>query len=195
MSRGRKRVAFVGGTEVGKSTQIALMLEHPRVKAEAIIIYDENRQKKWIHLPEITMDQWRGMISGFYRITDPDYEMFYEILSEKYKRGWKGTVVHEDAGVALGAQKNPKLFKNIIGLRHKETDLVKVFHALKEVPPYIMRQLNDLILFKTGDNWKDVADRFPDDKVEEVRKAFEFVNSSPNRHIFKRITLRATGTI
>lgn len=195
MSRGRKRVAFIGGTEVGKSTQIKKMIDVPRVSNEGIIIYDENYQKAWQNVTEINMQQWEGMKKGRYKISDPDYKKFYSIASEKYKRGWAGTIIHEDAGNALGPQKDDALFRNLIGLRHKATDLIFVFHSLADTPAYVMRQLNEIILFKTGDSWSKVADRPPDDKVEEVKAAFEFVNQSPNRFAWKRVILRPTGTM
>ncbi|MES3019389.1 MAG: hypothetical protein V4721_16500 [Bacteroidota bacterium] len=195
MSRGRKKVAFIGGTECGKSTQLKLLLDVPRVAAEGRIIYDRNYQKAWSHLPEINMDQWFKMVNGFYRIADPDFGLFYEIAKDKWKRGWKGTIGHEDAGEDLSSQKNTDVYGNIIGLRHKATDWLGVFHSGADTPPYILRQMNEIVLFKTGDNWSKIADRFPDDKVEEVKKWFEWVNQSENKFAFKRIILRATGTL
>lgn len=195
MSRGRKTVAFVGRPECGKSTQIKLMIEEPRVKTEGIIIYDENYQKAWHDTAEINMQQWFSMTRGKYKITDPDYMKFYEIASDKWKRGWSGTIIHEDAGTMLGPQKNEDLFRMLISLRHKATDLNFVFHSLLDTPPYVIRQLNEMILFKTGDNWKSCKDRIPDDKQEEVHQAFDQVNTDPSQFAWKRIILRKTGTL
>ena len=192
MSRGRKTVAFVGRPECGKSTQIKKLLDSIH---EGKIIYDENYQKAWLDVPEISMDQWKSMTRGKYKVTDPDFVKFYEIASEKWKRGWQGVIVHEDAGTMLGSQKNDKLFKMLISLRHKATDLVLVFHSLMDTPPYVIRQLNEIILFKTGDNWTSARERFPDDKQEEIRQAFDQVNNSESQWAWKRIILRKTGTL
>lgn len=192
MSRGRKTVAFIGRPECGKSTQIKLLLNSV---TEAKIIYDENYQKAWLDVPEITMQQWAGMKTGHYKITDPDFMKFYELASDKWKGGWKGVIVHEDAGTMLTSQKNDKLFKMLISLRHKATDLMFVFHSLMDTPPYVIRQLNEIILFKTGDNWASARERIPDDKQEEVRLAFDQVNQSENQWAWKRIILRKTGTL
>lgn len=197
MSRGRKKVAFIGGTEKGKSTQIKIMLGaiQKLFSTEGIIIYDLNYQKAWSYLSEITMEMWAAMKSGMYRIHDADFMKFYSIAKDKWKTGWRGVIVHEDAGEVITAQKNEKLYAMLIGLRHKATDLVFVFHSIADVPKYIMRQLNEIVLFKTGDNWDDIKDRFPDDKVEEVRQAFERVNNHKDNFYFERIILRKTGTL
>jgi len=192
MSRGRKTVAIIGRPESGKSTQLKLMLEAVN---EAKIIYDENYQKAWSDVPEITMDQWYGMTKGKYKITDPDFMKFYEIASDKWKRGWKGVIVHEDAGTMLTPQKNNELFKMLTSLRHKETDLILVFHSLLDTPPYVIRQLNEIILFKTGDNWVSARERFPDDRREEMKIAFDQVNGDASQWAWKRIILRKTGTL
>lgn len=192
MARGRKFVAFVGGREKGKSTQLKIL--HEATKHEPLCVLNMSYQGAWMHLPEITMEQWKVMKSGAYQIHDTNYKLFYKIASDKWKTGWKGKIFHEDAGESMKAQKDEDTFGVVIGLRHKHTDLVQIFHSIADTPPYVIRQLNEMILFKTGDSWSKVEDRFPDFIREEAKRIFDEVNNSPNPYAWGRIILQKTGT-
>ena len=104
-------------------------------------------------------------------------------------------MIGEDSSEYFPPQKITAIYKNIVGLRHKGQDLALIFHAIAETPGYIIRQANEIILFKTGDNWEHVKDRFPVHQQEMVKEAFDFVNTHPNKYIWKRIILQKTGTL
>lgn len=194
MARGRKRLGFIGGTEKGKSTQIKKMILHQnKTYGEPIIILDENNQQCWWDYPEITLEQLKRMKSGIYRICTGDFKLFYKTIFEFFQGGH---VVHEDGSNCFTPQKDMDVFPNFIALRHPDhnNDITSVFHSLLDCPPYLMRQFNEVFLFKTNDVWKFVKDRFPDHLQDEAKAAFDRVNAHQNQYYFERIILQKTGT-
>lgn len=189
MSRGRKIIVICGAREHGKSSRIReLMNGRP---AEPVIISDMSRQKAYQDMPEISLDQFTRMKKGRYKVCDPDYHGFYKTAYDHFRGG---LVVGEDASEYCGPQRDMKIYPMLIGLRHRGIDLVLVFHSINETPRYIIRQTNDFVLLKTGDNISEVIDRFPEDRQSEVRAAFKRVNQHPDRYYWERITLLKTGT-
>lgn len=194
MARGRKRLGFIGGTEKGKSTQIKKMILHQnKTFGEPIIILDENNQECWWEFPEITLDQYKRMKKGIYRIVTSDYKEFFKITFNHFQGGH---VVGEDSSNYFTSQKDMDIFPNFIALRHADhnNDFTAVTHSIMDMPPYITRQLNEIFLFKTNDVWKMVKDRFPDHLQEEVKKVFDRVNAHESQYYFERIILQKTGT-
>ncbi len=193
MGRGRKRILICGGTETGKSTLILEIIEKRRKTENNVIIHDPNRQTKYLQFAEINFDQFRNMKKGCYRINNGEFKTFFNITYNHFKNG---LVVSEDASTYLTPYPDKEIYPNLIALRHKDhnVDLIFVAHALRRVPPYLIEQLNEIVLFKTGDSWEKIKDRFPDNKVEEIKKAFDEVNGDPNPHAKRKITILKTGT-
>lgn len=190
MSRGRKRMIFCGGTERGKSTQIVKLIDS---RKEAVIIHDTNNQDKYYKYPEITLAQFKAMKSGKYRITHYDYKEFWNTAFNHFKNG---LIVSEDASNYLGPQRDKDIFPNLIALRHPDhnCDIIMVTHSLMDTPSYIIRQSNEIILFKTGDAWDKVEDRFPDHVRAEAEQKFHAINTSDNQYIWDKIVILKTGT-
>lgn len=189
MGRGRKRIIVCGFTETGKSTLIKEMIE-PRMPIDKIAVHDPNRQAAWLHLPEITLDEFARMKKGMYRITDPDYKRFFRIAFESFRNG---IIISEDASNYLTPLPNMDIYPNLIALRHNDVDLIMITHSLKRTPNYIIEQTNELLLKKTNDVWKRVSDRFQD--PDKVKPYFDRVNSSKNQYEWERIILSKTGTL
>lgn len=188
--RGRKKVIVIGGTERGKSTQINKIIDS---RSEAVIVHDTNNQKKYWHLPEITLQQFKQQKSGKYRCLHPNYEEFFQAAFDHFKHGM---VVSEDASNYLTPQKNMKIFPILIALRHDDhdDDIIFVTHSIADTPKYIIRQCNEILLFKTGDVWDDVKGRFDLDVRDQAEKAFNEVNNSSFQYIFRKIVILKTGT-
>lgn len=194
MGRGRKRLLFCGGTEKGKSTQIEKLVLHWCNKyKEPCIILDPNRQARWFPYPAINFELFKGLTKGIYRINTDEYRKFFDIAFNYYRHG---IIVAEDASNFLTSQKDEVIFPNLVALRHPDHDVDIVFttHSISETPKYIFRQLNEVILFKTGDTWEDAETRIPDDKKEEFRTKFKIVNEHEDNFHFERIILQKTGT-
>lgn len=195
MGRQRKKVSFIGQPFVGKSTQIEKMLLHRvELTGEPWIIYDPSRQARWLKYAEISLNMYKGMRKGIYRITpEVEWQEFFDATFNHFKGG---QVLCEDAGHYLPERKDDEIYSNLIALRHPDHDIDITFttHNITETPKFLLRNANEVILFKTGDNWKDCRDRIRDDKVDEFEKAFIEVNADPDPHAWRRITLLKTGT-
>jgi hypothetical protein len=190
MSRGRKRLLFIGGTERGKSTQIIKLIDS---RNEAVIIHDTNNQPKYWKYPEISLEQFRKMKKGKYRCLHPDYREFWQVAFDHFQHG---LIVSEDASNYLGEKRDKIIYPNLIALRHPDhdVDITMVTHSVQDTPAYIIRQCNEIFLFKTGDSWSTIRDRFPDHVREQAERIFNEVNNSDYQYIWRRIIILKTGT-
>ena len=196
MSRGRKRIGFIGATQRGKSFQLKRMVEHRCEKYnEPLIVYDQNNQAAWYDYAKISLDDYRRMRSGRYRIVDDDYKKFWD-YTFKYFKG--GQVIAEDASNYFKPQKEEDIFKNFIALRHPDhdVDISLVFHSIMDTPDYVIRQLNEIILFKTGDSWdKDCSKKIPQHQRDAFKEVFDDVNSDPDPRAWRRFVFLKTETV
>lgn len=189
MARGRKRIIFIGAPEHGKSTQLRKLIDS---RNEGVIVHNQGQQKAYSDLPVISFEKMKLMKSGKYQVQEPDALEFYQIAYNNFRNGF---VVGEDASEYMPPQKIQSIYKLVIGLRHKGIDLALIFHSIAETPPYIIRQANEIILFKTSDNWENVKDRFPEHQQDYCKKIFDQVNKSDFKYTFKRMILQKTGTL
>lgn len=189
MSRGRKRILFIGATERGKSSRIREIINE---RKEPVMIHNQSQQVAYRDFTPISLEQFSLMKSGKYQTHEPDYLKFYKTAFNHFRNG---LVIGEDASEYLTQVKNMTLYPLLIGLRHKGIDVILVFHSLAETPRYVIRQANEVILFKTGDTWNDCKDRIPEQHEEIVKKAFDRVNNHPNQYHWERIILMKTGTL
>lgn len=189
MGRGRKRIAFIGAPEHGKSTQLRRLADS---RNEPVIVHNQGQQKIWSDYPVISFEQMAKMKRGKYQVQEPDPLRFYQIAYDNLRNIF---VIGEDASEYLPPQKIQAIYKNVVGLRHKGQDLALILHAIAETPGYIIRQLNEIVLFKTGDNWEHVKDRFPVHQQEMVEEIFNQVNRDPFKYAWKRVILQKTGTL
>lgn len=195
MARSRMRTAFIGRTRTGKSTMVEQIVKarHEKHKEPAIIL-DPNRQTRWFPYPAIDFDLLPKLRRGIYRINTMEYERFFATVFNDLK-GIQ--VVCEDSSNYLGTQKNMKIYPNLIGLRHPDhdCDIHFIAHAVSRLPGYIIEQLNEVVLFKTGDTWDKIQDRIPDHLRDDFKACFDRVNTHPDDHYFERFTIQKTGTI
>lgn len=193
MSRGRKKIGIFGATETGKSTDAEKIALPRNIKFdEPIIILSPNRQIKWEKYGEITLEQLKGMKKGVYRIHTTDFKKFFNIIYNYFQHG---VVIAEDATGFLTPQVDTDIFSVIVGLRHPDhdVDILFILHAISRTPMYIIEQLDEIILHKTGENWENIKDRIPFVIREEFKAAFIKVNTDPDPFAKARIIIKKTG--
>jgi guanylate kinase len=171
-----KLFTIVGATGTGKTTVAnQLFMNNPRVLAFDVYNYEYARY------PEV--QDWTNF-SGIVKYTGAGFrrmdEKWQHFMSNFYKM-FNATIIIEDATTFLkgNTDHEEELRAAIIARRHRNLQLVFLFHALKRVPPFIMEQTNYLILKKTGDNEKTVQRRFEDDRIT---KGFLQVRASQNEY-------------
>ncbi len=191
--RSRKKIGISGGTDTGKSTAAEkIALPRNKLYGELIIILSPNRQAKWEKYGEITLDQLETIkegAKGIYRIHTTDFKRFFNIVYNKIKHA---VIIAEDATAFLTPQPDSDIFAQITGLRHEDhdTDILFITHAIGRTPKYIVEQLDEWIIFKTGESWESIKDRIPEMKKEEFKAKFLKVNSDPNPHAKQRVILK-----
>lgn len=198
MSRYRKRIVFCGATGTRKSTAVKkIIAELYEPKKERVIIYDPQAQDTWYHLAKISLDQVARMQTGVYRICDCAPDEFFTTIDQEWRKTkqYGGAVICEDASRFLTPHRNQHIYDILCGLRHINCDWYGITHTIQETPGYIIRQLNEFVFFKTGDNWKMVADRFPGQLQPMAEKLFYDVNDPARVDWYRRaLTIIKTGS-
>lgn len=77
-----------------------------------------------------------------------------------FKRRNTNLIFEEATGFLRGAV-NMKLQKLIIEKRHKNNNLVFLFHSINRVPPVIYEIANYIVLFKTNDQEQAIEKKYP----------------------------------
>ena len=83
-----------------------------------------------------------------------------EIFIKKSLQFTDGVIVYEEATSLFGYQRDDATASVITRSRHKGTCLIFSFHSFADVPRYIARNADFLVIFKTGDVHEDVAKKF-----------------------------------
>ena len=77
---------------------------------------------------------------------------FYFTIFKGWLTKFKGTfIVVEEATCLLSAFKDMELEDLITGVQHNKNILLLTFHSLLDIPPYILRKSNYVVLFNTND--------------------------------------------
>lgn len=82
------------------------------------------------------------------------FTIFYNFATFKeYLPNIKGSfIVIEEATAFIASYKDLALTDMLIGVEHNKNTIVFVFHALGDVPPYVLRFCRYIILFETNDD-------------------------------------------
>ena len=72
----------------------------------------------------------------------------------------QGVVVYEEATSMFGYQRDDTTAQVMTRSRHTGVSIIFCFHSISDIPRYIARNSDFLVLFKTGDVLTDVASKF-----------------------------------
>lgn len=97
------------------------------------------------------------------------------------------TLVMEDAVKYLEANVPKQIKTGFIDNRNRGIDIIVMFHALSDVPKYLARMYNDLVLFKTDENIKECKSRFSN--FGAIEAAHNLLMESENNFAKKIISL------
>lgn len=188
-TRRRNVTVFVGETESGKTT--AMMEVIDSYEHGMVTILDPNNEKDLAaKYSEITMDKVPLQKTGTYRVVSRDFKTFAKACLQNYNEHSEkeGLVCMDDLTSFVPQQKDEDLTELMVSVRHSRLDMILVFHQLWRVPPYILDNAQQLVLFKTGESTdkKDLA-RFP--HSHRVLDAFKRVAGNVNRHHYEVVPL------
>lgn len=136
----------VGRKGTGKTT-IALKIAENSGKK--ICVIDTDDHPSYAHFPIVQEDKlskWKG---GNIRVITSEPERVLHILNKNQANAF---IICEDAAKYISNNISQAVKSFIIDHRKRNFDLLLMFHFLADVPPYIAKQYDYMILFKTGDN-------------------------------------------
>lgn len=84
----------------------------------------------------------------------------HDVFIKASKQIKNGVIVYEEATSMFGYQRDQTTAEVLTRSRHNGTVVFFCFHSVADIPRYIARNADFLILFKTGDDIEDVKTKF-----------------------------------
>jgi hypothetical protein len=151
---------IVGRKFTGKTT---IALELAAASGKAVIIVDTDEHPTYAEVPIVPLEKlktWKGTIC---RVIERNTDQVFAVLNEHQANAF---IIFEDAAKYIDSNVQRVVRAFIIDHRKRNFDIAFMFHFLADVPPYICKQYDRMLLFKTGDsldrqakfaNWHSIA--------------------------------------
>lgn len=176
-----KLILIAGGTGAGKTTFANKLLFNKKVNYYGLTKYQTTPQSKKQYIFDINNEYLLPedfTIQPFFRHTKADQKYFISVI--KKLTGFN--ILFEDASGFLRGKQSAELIRLIVARRHQQNNFIILFHSINRIPPELLEYCNLLIIFKTGDNLKDVENKFNNPKINN---AFSEVSASKNKYFYK----------
>lgn len=143
-----KAIIIVGGTGCGKTYFTKQLIKN--VHKNALLVFDVNNEyKEYYPYP-----------------FNPDIDDFLS----KCSKVTNGVFLFEDATAFLSNRgRSDQLTKILVAKRHTKNTIILLFHSMRAIPKYIMDLSNMVVIFKTNDPEKKVAEFENDGLLETWR--------------------------
>lgn len=122
-------ILIIGHTGQGKSTHAKKILDSSKKKAFIFDVNNEYQNEKYI------------------RHTEGDFSEFLTGCEESTDTN----CIFEEATGYLSGRTGDRVKKLVINKRHKRNNYIFLFHSIADVPPFLYRLSNYIILLKTAD--------------------------------------------
>lgn len=146
MSRLNELILIVGVRGTGKTT-IAKMVGEKAGKRS--IIVDTDDHPSYSDLPLYSLSKAMVNTSSSFRMIESDID---EVLSVLNRNQTNAVVTLEDATKVLGSTLSKAQKTFFVDMRKRNFDVIVMFHSLADIAPWLCRNYNRLILFRTDDN-------------------------------------------
>lgn len=180
--RQNKMIIVVGSAGNGKTTTtLKLIAAYPR-KA---LIYDLNDDPMYMHFPRVELSEIANTPHKVFRVVSakPDYAC--KIINRDF---WGGMVIWDDATVYYDKPRTGVYKEMLTNYRHRDRDMVFVFHDFRGIGPYMYSACNFITLHKTADN-PEVSEK----KIanyEGVYKAYKTVIQHKDKYYSQTVATR-----
>jgi len=149
-----KMILCVGRKGTGKTT-IAQQIAKVSQKKICVIDTDDHPSYSDFELfNENNLHKWK---SGNIRIITSEPEKVLDLLNKKCSNAF---IIIEDAAKIVSANVQREVKSFIIDHRKRNFDVILMFHFLADVPPYVAKQYDYMLLFKTGDSLAVAQNKF-----------------------------------
>lgn len=117
-------------------------------------------------------------VNGEYKDLFPYPPLSVDEFTKKAMQIKKAVILAEEATIYLSTRgRDQNTVDFLVKARHNETLIMFVFHSLRDIPLYIYRLSNKIILHKTHDMVEDVDSRF---QSPELTAMFSELQQLPN---------------
>jgi hypothetical protein len=149
-----KKYIAVGRMGTGKTT---LARQFAAASGLKICVVDTDDHPSYSDLElynPANLDKWK---KGNIRIITSDPE---KVLLQLNRYCSNAFIIIEDAAKYITSNVGKDIKRFIIDTRKRNFDVVFMFHFLADVPPYLAKQYDHMLLFKVGDNLKTELKKF-----------------------------------
>lgn len=190
MARSRKVCGIFGERDRGKTTLLLKIFE--AYKYGGVTIYDWDDDPKYDPYPLIELEQVKLQKSGIYKIQNRDYKEVIDCLAERAPDGkplvTDRAILLEDITSYLPSSEYKPLTGMMGSCRKLRIDMFLTAHQINRCAPYVLQNLDMLILFKTSDNLDQVV-KDSVRKPEKVIRAFERIKRNNDPHAYEVVML------
>ena len=154
-----KLYLFIGSQGTGKTT-ICREFANAFLNLSAqnkIIVVDTDAHPFYNDYTVVNIDELAMCKSKLIRCEDADDSILFNELNTFQRNAF---IIFEDAAKYISSNVSTALKRCIIDKRKRNFDLAFMFHSFSDVPPYIAKNYQAIILFKTGDNYEVKQPKF-----------------------------------
>ena len=172
----------IGTNGTGKTTLLRNILKGLNRKRTLIVDPDGY---EWRDVKEIDYSDIPNMPEGSGKVIAPDENEIEDLIHFQ-----NGNLVLDDCRYYAGKRLQTAIRKVLIRRRQNSVDIFAVAHGTSEIPPDFYTFATHLILFKTNDSLQRLRGTMDRDRIERVASIRNQINSHPNHHHYKIISLR-----
>lgn len=153
-TRLNKCFLFIGRRGTGKTT---LARKMAKAMGRKLIIIDTDDHPSYVDIPVISLEQLKTFSGIACRVIESDIDQVLIILNQYQSNA---VIICEDASKYMTANISKAVRSFLIDMRKRNFDVIIMFHFLSDVPPYLCKQYDQMVLFKTGDNIQVTQNKF-----------------------------------
>jgi hypothetical protein len=137
---------IVGRKFTGKTTVTKEMAE---ASGKKIVVIDTDEHPAYSSFTKVPLKELHKWKTGNIKVITEYPEAALRVINKCCSNAF---VICEDAGKYVTPNLQLDLKRFIIDHRKRNLDVAFMFHFLADVPPYVCRQYDFMVMFKTGDN-------------------------------------------